>query len=241
MTYTPPYEITVREDPSGGGLLSFADTPWGTLAGSGHLTIFVHGFNNGFLAARDAWIKNHGLLRKKVPPRKLKVTHFYWPGDEHNKIMSKLGYFTKVDVAEKSAKLLAFHLEKISTPRSPLSVTFVGHSLGCRVVLEATWRLRSIRNVKVEDVILLAAAVPEGLCEPTRRFAEPVAKSERIVWSSEDSVLKKYFRLGQFRRQAHARTPKRGGSRSAYRRSRIYRRANGPLGRRTAFLRSRPR
>jgi pimeloyl-ACP methyl ester carboxylesterase len=203
MNYRPPLVLRARESRSGGGLTA-AKSPWGSLTGSTRLTIFVHGFNVGQDSAEDVWEKTHELLREppnSVPPKRLnRLLLFYWPGDLRLDLLSKLNYFRTVDVAVRAGRLLADKLSSIGTPGSPLRVDFVGHSLGCRVVLSALAALRDTESVRVRHVILMAAAVPEGLCEDDRPYGsgQVAGQTSTIIYSLSDRVLRRAFPLGQW-------------------------------------------
>jgi pimeloyl-ACP methyl ester carboxylesterase len=178
--------------------------PWGSLAGSTRLTIFVHGFNVGQDSAEDVWVKTHELLREppnSVPPKGLnRLLLFYWPGDLRWELLSKLNYFRTVKVAMRAGQFLADELSSIGTPGSPLRVDFVGHSLGCRVVLSALAALKDTESVNVRRVILMAAAVPEGLCEDSKLYGsgQIAGRGSTIIYSSSDRVLRRAFPLGQW-------------------------------------------
>lgn len=202
MSYRPPLVLQARESRRG-GRLTMVDSPWGSLTGSRRLVIFVHGFNVGQDSAEDVWQKTHKILRERpyaVPPERLKpLLLFYWPGDLRWDLLSKINYFRKVAVAVSAGRLLADALSSIGTSGSPLHVDFVGHSLGCRVVLSAAEALKDIKSVKVRNIMLMAAAVPEGLCEDKPYGSDYVAgQTTTVIYSSSDRVLHTAFPLGQW-------------------------------------------
>jgi hypothetical protein len=124
---------------------------------------------------------------------------YYWPGDHRWDLWSKARYFRIVDVAVRAGRLLADNLSLIGTPESPLSVEFVGHSLGCRVVLSALEALKGRSEVNVHRAFLMAAAVPEGLCQEDMIYgSQQVAGLGKVIFSHEDRVLRRGFRLGQW-------------------------------------------
>jgi pimeloyl-ACP methyl ester carboxylesterase len=199
MTYRPPYTIKARERRQGGHL-TIPTSPWGPLDGVSRLIIFVHGYNVDQDGAEDAWITTHELLRESVPAAKMKdLLLFYWPGDRRLKIWSAVNYFRTVKDAVEAGRLLADYLANLRSSRSPLRVQFVGHSLGCRLVLSAVEKLKSSSTVKIDRVVLMAAAVPEGLCGPSKIYSpDGVTWPETVMFSSEDRVLRKFFRPGQW-------------------------------------------
>lgn len=203
MTYRPPLVLRVRNKRLGGPL-AIADAPWGSLKGSEHLIVFVHGYNVGQNSAEDVWQRTHKILRER--PYAVSATSllplllFYWPGDLRWELLSKLNYFRKVQVAVNAGRLLADALSPIGTPDKPINVDFVGHSLGCRVVLSAAAALKATESVKIRHIVLMAAAVPEGLCEDGAPYGSDFVASQTatVIYSSSDGVLRKAFPLGQW-------------------------------------------
>jgi hypothetical protein len=82
-------------------------------------------------------------------------------------------------------------------------VDFIGHSLGCRVVLETLLALRPHAVPIVRRVALMAAAVPSEMLEPGGRFFPLLtlmaAEGTRIdvLHSMQDTVLHYAFPPGQ--------------------------------------------
>ena len=193
-----PIEITARTTESGGEP-AFPESEWGPLVGYRKLTIFVHGYNVDERAARKKWKVTHRKLRKALQVTRLtKIVFYYWPGDASSRrAISSLSYFTRVDIAEKCGQDLAKLLIDTASRRPELTVQFVGHSLGCRLVLEAARNLRDNARVHVKAILLMAAAVPEGLCEDDRPYAAPIAQYEVVLHSSADNTLRRWFWIGQ--------------------------------------------
>jgi pimeloyl-ACP methyl ester carboxylesterase len=169
----------------------------GDLRGDAHLTIFVHGFNNSVGDADAAWADTEALLlsmgASHLPQG---LAHFYWPGDERWKPASKLLYSTKVKVARACGEDLGDYLTKLFDDGRLSSVQLVGHSLGCRVVLETARRLQESGR-KPDDVLLMAAAVPAGLCEDGRIYSAETARIQIVLYSWFDNTLRKIFPAGQ--------------------------------------------
>jgi hypothetical protein len=190
-------ELTTR-DPKGTGRVE-AHCQSGSLLGLEELTILVHGYNTSECKANVGWARTIALLRREglEPHRPTNIGRFYWPGDEPSPVRSAASYPQKVAVAALCGQSLAKLLNATVDPGSRLDVSFVGHSLGCKVVLEAAKCLHGNARVVVRDVLLMAAAVPVGLCEPPRLYAVKTAATQRVLWSQEDDVLGFKFRLGQ--------------------------------------------
>lgn len=199
MSYGSPLVLKSSEKRRGGDLTPVYP-PWGPLKGVRRLIIFVHGYNTGQDDAEDTWIKTSELLRRSVPAEDMKnLLLYYWPGDRRFRPWSAISYFRTVKVAVKAGRCLADYLATLRTSRSPLQAEFVGHSLGCRVVLSALGQLKTLPTVEVKRVILMAAAVPEGLCEPGMLYGPAgVTWPEKVIFSDSDHVLRKYFRPGQW-------------------------------------------
>ncbi len=207
MRYETPVAIDVRGEWHGGDL-ALPRTRFVTLAGRTELVVFVHGFNNSIESAMDNWDIACKILRNaRIPPHKFnRLALFYWPGDEKNAVFSKLRYFDKIEVAIRAGEWLADYLAGFGSPQRPLRLSIVGHSLGCRVALSALRALGSSASVQVQRVVLMAAAVPEGLCEPGRVYGTPCAESEHVMFSAKDEALGTVtprlpvsaFRIGQF-------------------------------------------
>ena len=116
---------------------------------------------------------------------------FYWPGDAlFNRFASAPSYPVLIGQAEKSGDKLADYIRLHSNRTRPLRINFVGHSLGCRVVLQALSKLDGLTGVRIDRVLLMAAAVPEGDCLPMiamRPFPSQVAvEYEEVLFSTKD-------------------------------------------------------
>lgn len=172
-------------------------------AGGNDIVIFVHGFNNTLQRAEDVWRKETWaeLLHQQVPPSSLrKVVLLYWSGcGSSNRALGGLLYPLLVKNAVATAEFLADYLITATHSATvPVDVSFVGHSLGCRVVLETVQRLSQTPTLRVKRLLLMAGAVAEGYCVPWEKFGYPVARvEERVLWSTRDSALKLPFRAGQ--------------------------------------------
>lgn len=204
-------ELTARVKRQGGGVRAV----WlrsGALPA--RVTIFVHGFKNSEYDADNAWRQTHELLRPLVSPSAAaSVAHYYWPGDRfENSVGSALWYFKTVGTAVECGESLADWIARAALQRNEMVVQFVGHSLGCRVVLEAVTGLAGNPRVRVGRVILMAAAVPEGLCHKGGTLPGTTGPEELVLYSRADCVLKMVFPPGQWlaRHPFNDPTPARG-------------------------------
>ena len=167
------------------------------------LIILIHGYQNSEPEAHRAYDKFRDALRRALyldTERDLGVFwEFYWPGDNPNKVISVATYAARVPDARESGRLLAEFLSK----RNPRQKIFlVGHSLGCRVALDAVRTIRRqgdrYQGATVRGLFLMAAAVPVSLCLPRRLFDSPIPNSpEYAFYSHRDIVLSRAFPPGQ--------------------------------------------
>ena len=106
--------------------------------------------------------------------------------------------------------LSVFIKDYVRLRERPLSINFVSHSLGCLLTLEAIQLLRGTKNLEIDQVMLMAAAVPVGFCDMSLAdgYLAPAGPNteERVLYSLDDRVLKRYFKLGQW---AAGELPKR--------------------------------
>ena len=166
MTAAPPWIVSARTQAKAGGLRP-AQPIGGTPPGnSGLLTVFVHGYNtNEYVATFNGnrMVEKIALLTAR-PIRDCVV--FLWPGDSHPiKLFSSPLYFKRVQTAIDAGVELAEFLRARARDSQGLQVQFVGHSLGCRVVLSAATELTERPpRVPVVRLLLMGAAVPEGDC-----------------------------------------------------------------------------
>ena len=191
-------DISVREEGTGGGVGAPRATPDGWLDGRRHVVLLVHGYNADTDDARRSFDAFLRMLPARFPP----AGRVYWPGDADWGIFSAASYPWKIPVARDAAGHLAGFVSKLRGPGGgPIELTLVGHSLGCRVILELledlSW-LKATRAV-VRVVVLMAAAVPHDLLEVgglLRRSAlGPLHR--HVYFSDDDRILRFAFPVGQ--------------------------------------------
>lgn len=170
--------------------------------GKNDIVFFVHGFNNTMQRAEQVWRRDtYEALNKVVSQAGMaRIVLFYWSGC--GSTIRELGGLLYPDLVKNAAKtadhLARYLADRTQSALNPIDISFVAHSLGCRVVLETLQRLESVNTVRVRRVLLMAGAVAEGYCVPWERFGFQIAKDEeRVLWSTKDSALKVPFRLGQ--------------------------------------------
>jgi pimeloyl-ACP methyl ester carboxylesterase len=190
-------ELSVRVRVVGGAVADEVTArPADWIQGRRHVVLFVHGFNNAEEAARTSY---GGVFTTVLAD----VGYFYWPGDTRaGFILSAPTYPLQITSALDSARRLADYLKGVVGPGgSPSAVSFVGHSLGCRLILEA---MRLALNdglswPEVRVTALMAAAVPVDLVEEGQPL-DAAARSARtlaLFYSRADQVLNLSFPPGQ--------------------------------------------
>lgn len=121
-----------------------------------------------------------------------------WPGSN-----LKLGFWFARKRAEKAGRLLAQQLAFID----PELLDIQGHSLGCRVALEALKE-----GLHCHNLILSAAAVDdEEICEG-ERYGDAVLRAQTVLvaHSERDSVLKRAYRMALWDRALGLTGPEPG-------------------------------
>jgi pimeloyl-ACP methyl ester carboxylesterase len=203
-SYRPGLILKLRERDEGGGLLAdLQQIPLPELAARPEMIVLVHGFNNHYGEAATAYLgfRTRQQERDAVSAADLEslLGDAFWPGDAAWGIADKadfLVYSSAVGTATEAAEILARHLSAMPALRQ---VNFIGHSLGCRVVLETVRILASGGGPRVGNVCLMAAAVPlfkvirGGTLEPAMDHADQVL----VLYSEADTVLKWAFPAGQ--------------------------------------------
>jgi len=204
--YEPGRLFSLRMQPEGGGLRPrVLQTPSSVPHAGRQLIVLVHGFNNHWGEAgrayqgfrRSVYRTTEGL---PVPALERLLADLMWPGDADwwglGDQADFLVYPAAVGTAKAAGKPLGEHL--LEMPNLEI-VHFIGHSLGCRLVLETIDLLRK-RNRRVGRVCLMAAAVPTFMLERPRGILIHAMRHPEailVLYSSADLVLKHAFRAGQ--------------------------------------------
>jgi pimeloyl-ACP methyl ester carboxylesterase len=199
-------ELSVRAEPDRGGPVAPFVSGGEALQDPGIATalLLVHGFNNTPTEARTSYgtFADHvlnALASSRVEPDA--IVGFHWPGNAAVgplSFMDVAGYPVDVHRAMEAAERLAEYLQ--NPGMRPLQLVIVGHSLGCRLVLEALKRLpQAPIRPDIGLVVLMAAAVPVNLAEQGQPLDVAQMPQERILkfHSTSDMVLWLAFPLGQ--------------------------------------------
>ena len=154
--------------------------------------LFVHGYNNSHEEARRSYAEFRWWLKEYRA--NARVLELHWPGDSVYGV-GWASYWRHVRTAQECGKKLAKWITQAAGARFLL----IGHSMGCRLILETLENLAPIiRRHRISGVCLMAAAVPvndvkSGSLGP--RKTDPA--SWRVLYSKGDLVLKVAFRAGQ--------------------------------------------
>jgi Alpha/beta hydrolase of unknown function (DUF900) len=169
---------------SAGGWTLIPQSMLQTLFAGKSVLFAVHGFNVDQAKGAVAMGLLDNYLALAAPALFVGVL---WPGDS---IIPVVDYPFEGSVAIECGKGLAKFCNDVC--RSAQAVSFVSHSLGARVVLEAVANL----DGKAQSVCLAAAAINRDCL--TAEYATAAQRSERIslLASREDMVLKVAFSVG---------------------------------------------
>ena len=208
--YEPLLQFYLRGKPEGGRIL----VPAEIRASADELTrreclVLVHGFNNTDSEAAEAYFGFRTRQQEIFsPPSPAVFEHrfgdSFWPGDaDWWSFFDKLDFLvypSAVHTAVPTGMELANALRRMPNLEE---VDFIGHSLGCRVVLETLLLLRGHPLPRVRRLVLMAAAVPSEMLEPGGRFHDLLTAMSAdgttidVLYSKADTVLHHAFPPGQ--------------------------------------------
>ncbi|NEP80745.1 MAG: DUF726 domain-containing protein [Okeania sp. SIO3B3] len=169
---------------------------------SSDMIILIHGYNVSEEGAENAYKefqKNFNKYSNQLSTLNKAIYWLVWPSDKPNIIDSTFSYFKTVSVAKNCGEKLAEYLNKLnfSASNKQPRIILIGHSLGCRLLLEALKKTIKT-NFKLE-VFLMAAAVPVSMVQPGEQLNPSISSQEkyRILYSKKDWVLEHTFPIGQ--------------------------------------------
>lgn len=156
---------------------------------TGHLVLLIHGFNVDRQRGRRTLLD---LARALDGPVDAVFAAVLWPGDD------RFSPFT-FSFEERDADATAHGLVKWLDGFVPQSVrvSFVAHSLGCRVALSAMTGLERGGRA-VSEVVLMAGAVDRDSLARSDRYRRAVDAARRVHWlaSTSDRVLQFAYPAG---------------------------------------------
>lgn len=190
--------INLRSSRDGGSVARASD-PVYVPSFNRTLIVLVHGYATPPHAAAREYGRFIDNLRAQTAlgrlPADISVVRVLWPGSDPNPAVSALSFSSRIDAAEDAGRRLSQAL----TDSGATDLVVVGHSLGCRAVLELLVDLEFTTDpATVRLALLMAAAVPESACTPAGNFASDLMPSPRqiVLHSKRDFVLKALFRPG---------------------------------------------
>jgi hypothetical protein len=188
--------------------VTVADAVWnqsGSLVGVSEFVLLIHGYNDDRLYADCAYshfLSQCGSLSGGL--FRLPVAKLQWPGDETSALRGAVDYPTALDHAIQSSLILAAFLEGLAIEQiacgNVLTIHWVAHSLGNRLVLETIEALRQKRvAIRFASLALMAAAVRVGAVDTggLLRTAALSSASIAVLHSTGDDVLEWAFPVGQ--------------------------------------------
>ena len=192
-----PLTISLRMSPVGGQVAHSPDlTTIKSMRTKPTLTLLVHGYNNtlseaqaSFSAFLDIQRELYGAQTLSDLPSDRDIAQVFWPGDGWG-VLGALYYPMALQHAEQAAPVLADVLEELARSSGHvLTVEFVGHSMGCRLVLETMKRLERSSVVSVSRAALMAAAVPVQFLEDANHARSLV---DEFQWMCDHGALSLY-------------------------------------------------
>ena len=187
------FVLDLRSHPVGGAVvpacLSLPTPTLGQLQACTDVVFLVHGFN---VDRADGTGELMAFGKQLAALGDGAAVAVLWPGDS---VIGPLSYPFETNKADDSAVELATFIGD-QLPQAP-RISFVGHSLGCRVVME-TVRQLWIKNTPVSQVCLMAAAIDNdslGISVEYQRAAQFAARTG-VLHSPCDTVLKDAYPIG---------------------------------------------
>jgi hypothetical protein len=206
--YRPGLRLSLREELEGGPLRDPAEIE-PPLDPRRECLVLVHGFNNHAGEAALAYFQfrrdQYALDALITPPALERLfADAYWPGDADWRgpldRFDFLVYPIAVRTAKEAGRVLGNAILRLP---NLVAVDLIGHSLGCRLILEAVAHLLRTGGPHVRRLCLMAAAVPVEMLEDGGRFEDLMRNlaaggtQVHVMFSSSDTVLRYTFPPGQ--------------------------------------------
>ena len=206
--YDASVTFSLRQQPEGGELTDDVqvDVLFSSALSENEIYVLVHGFNNhrgeaefAYQGFRDRQTEQLQSSQYRHLTRQLRDT--FWPGDaewvQPLDCVDFMVYPKAVGTARNAGKKLADYLIGLDIPTI---INFIGHSLGCRVILETVREFKKRnREELVGKICLMAAAVPVFMLNDGERLNEAGFVPDKILnlISKSDRVLHFAFPPGQ--------------------------------------------
>ncbi len=191
----------------------------GSPAGLSRIYLLVHGFNNDRYQAEASYEAFKARVHEVIPPYMLdRIWQFYWPGYEGlvpdafrrrlkfarslNAGLAAALYSKQVPKAVEFGEKLGQYLLGLRGLAGPTEIVLIGHSLGCRLILEAAAKMAGSgpeHRYQLPALCLMAAAVavPRVEMGGTLHDATGFPTNRIVLYSRRDTVLHYTFRAGQ--------------------------------------------
>lgn len=187
------YLVDFRVADVGGAVASrpivSCESPDGDLGGEPRITFLVHGYNVSRPQGRESLLR---LARALQPAVHGALAGVLWPGDHWARAASYP--FEGRDADDAGRRLAEFLARDV---RRGAELSFVAHSLGARVAMEAIRHLDPAA-FPVRQVCLLAAAIDDFSVAAPRGYRPAVEKADRVavLASRKDRVLRLAYPAG---------------------------------------------
>ncbi len=189
----PGFLLDLRSAPEGGAVVPARLTPPGgtidQLQQCNAAVFLIHGFN---VNRADATAELQAFGASLPALGAGAAVAVLWPGDS---VVGPLSYPFETSKADDSALELAKFIAD-NLPQRP-AISFVGHSLGCRVVME-TVRHLWIEDIPIAQVCVMAAAVDNDSLASAAQYFNAAQYASRVgaLFSPSDRVLRYAYPLG---------------------------------------------
>lgn len=155
------------------------------------VTFLVHGYNVNRTEGRRSLRRLAARLSSRSDTAMVLVL---WPGDHW---MGMISYPFEGRDADQTGSALARYVAEIAALRRSTRISFVSHSLGARVAMEAARGLDA-RGYAMTQICLMAAAIDNSSLSNSRAYRPTVERSGRVavLSSRKDRVLKYAYPAG---------------------------------------------
>ena len=145
------------------------------------IVILVHGFNVDEESARGSFSQFRDNLAAFSNTLAQQIVYLYWPG--HNRFLGPAFYPFSLRSAVRLASRLTGLLRDVrGLNGGSTELLLIGHSLGCRLILESLQRLSALGManwINRVTIFLMAAAVPTRLVDVHGRLENGIGFAQR--------------------------------------------------------------